>query len=178
MILLMKVVHIVKEFLYREFLQMADGHFASIRSRHPQSFQCRKNCHSCCSPGRTVLKNEAANIVKYLFERPEIIENLRKLEDEDPHRGSRCSFLNAQGECGIYAVRPFICRSHGAPIAIEREGYYQIDVCPLNFTSNPIEELEPTDFFLLDIWNAQLLDTVDDEERIPLQISALLKGYL
>ena len=141
MILLTKVIQEMKEILYREFLQMADRQFNSIRNRHPRSFQCRKDCHSCCSPGRTILKNEAANIVSYLLEQPQLIKELRVLEEEDPYRGTRCSFLTKKGTCGIYPVRPFICRSHGAPIAIEREEYYQIDVCPLNFTDNPIEEL-------------------------------------
>ena len=164
----------MNELLYREFLQLADRHFSGIQHRHRGSFQCQKGCHNCCSPGRTVLKNEAANIVAYLFENPELVQELRTLEDEDPHRGQRCSFLTADGACGIYPVRPFICRSHGAPIAIEREEYYQIDVCPLNFTHNPIEALQPEDFFLLDMWNAQLLESVDDEERIELRISVLL----
>ena len=164
----------MKELLYREFLLLADRHFSGIQSRHPSSFQCKKGCHSCCSPGRTILKNEAANIIAYLFEHPQLIQELKDLEEEDPHSGQRCSFLRADGACGIYPVRPFICRSHGAPIAIEREEYYQIDVCPLNFTQQPIEELSPDDFFLLDMWNAQLFESVDDEERIELRISVLL----
>jgi hypothetical protein len=67
-----------------------------------------------------------------------------------------------------------VCRSHGAPIAIAREEYYQIDVCPLNFTDNPIEELGPDDFFILDDWNEQLLSFSEAEKRIPLRISKLL----
>ena len=58
--------------------------------------------------------------------------------------------LDKDGKCVIYPVRPFICRSHGAPFAIAREEYYQIDACALNFTANSIEELGPEDFFLLD----------------------------
>ena len=97
------------------------------------------------------------------------------MEEDDPHNGSRCAFLTKDGGCGIYPVRPFVCRSHGAPIAIAREEYYQIDVCPLNFSNNPIEELDQEDFFILDQWNEELLSYHDSEERHSLRLSSLIK---
>ena len=70
--------------------------------------------------------------------------------------GSGCAFLDAEGRCQIYAARPFICRSHGAPIAIAEEDYYRIDVCELNFKTLDIAALPPEDFFILDEWNSCL----------------------
>jgi len=122
-----------------------------------------------------VLTIEAANITEYLMNNPDQIKELQELEEEDPHHGSRCSFLKKDGECGIYPVRPFVCRSHGAPIAIAREEYYQIDVCPLNFLNNPIESLGPEDFFLLDQWNEDLLSFHESEKRISLRLSSLIR---
>ena len=161
---------------YRKLLQDADHHFSVIRQQNRGAFQCRTGCHSCCEPGLTVLKIEAYNIVEYLLENPEIAQQAQQLEDEDPYKGSRCSFLDAQGGCLIYSVRPFVCRSHGAPIAIEREEYYQIDVCPLNFQNSPIEHLGPQHFFVLSDWNERLVDSSPDDERLELRISALLSS--
>ncbi|MEC7985045.1 MAG: YkgJ family cysteine cluster protein [Myxococcota bacterium] len=159
---------------YQRLLQDADLHFSEIRAQNRGSFQCRRGCHSCCEPGLTVLKIEAYNIVEFLLENPTVAERAKKLEEDDPYKGSRCSFLDEEGECLIYSVRPFVCRSHGAPIAIEREDYYQIDVCPLNFQHNPIERLGPESFFILSEWNERLLDASPDEERLELRVSSLL----
>jgi len=160
---------------YQEFLEYADKYFRQIRAKHSSSFQCRKGCTGCCEPDLSVLTIEATNITRYLLAHPELIVELERLEAEDPHHGSRCSFLKRDGGCGIYPVRPFVCRSHGAPIAIAREEYYQIDVCPLNFLNNPIEELEQEDFFILDQWNEELLAYHNSEDRIALRLSSLIK---
>ena len=161
---------------YQRFLKQADQHFSDIKKSNPASFRCTRGCHECCLPDLTILTLEAASIVQYLLDHPELIDRLRTLEQEDPHQGKRCSFLNKEGACGIYPVRPFICRSHGAPIAIAHEDYYQADVCTLNFTQNPIEELGPEDFFILDEWNEKLLSHTDSEERVLLRLSNLLRG--
>ena len=162
--------------IYENFLRQADQHFDKIATSHTKSFQCKQGCHACCEPQLTVLKLEANRIVTYLKDHPEIRKQIERIEQTNPHNGTRCAMLDADGKCSIYPVRPFICRSHGAPIAIAREDYYQIDVCPLNFTENPIEELGPEDFFILDDWNEQLLDCAENEERILLTLSGLFSA--
>ncbi len=153
---------------YAQFLKQADEHFDRLTAKHASSFKCRQGCHACCEPGLTVLKVEAENIVRYIAQNPTVQQELRSIQTTNPHNGTRCSMLNQDGQCAIDPVRPFICRSHGAPIAIAREDYYQIDVCPLNFTENPIEELGPEDFFILDDWNDILCSTNDTDKRIAL----------
>lgn len=160
---------------YKTFLSQASAHFTDIAERHTTSFTCKQGCHACCEPGLTVLKVEAENIAAYIHSHPNIKEQLLSLKESNPHNGTRCSMLDKAGTCLIYPVRPFICRSHGAPIAIAREEYYQIDVCPLNFTNNPIEELGPEDFFILDDWNNQLLNTANTSERVPLTLERLIQ---
>lgn len=159
---------------YIDFLAQADSHFSTIRSNNKRSFQCGLGCTGCCGPDLSVLKIEATNIIQYLLARPKLVETIKRLHEADPHNGSRCAFLTKMGECTIYPVRPFICRSHGAPIAIDQDDYYQIDVCPLNFTDNPIEELGQENFFLLDDWNDRLLSFYEDEDRVPLRLDSLL----
>ena len=154
--------------VYTQFLQQADAQFDRTTNRHPTAFKCKQGCHACCEPGLTVLQVEANNIARYIQQNPEVQQALTEIRTNNPHNGARCSMLNKDGQCVIYPVRPFICRSHGAPIAIAREDYYQIDVCPLNFTDNPIEELGPEDFFILDDWNERLCSIRNTEVRIPL----------
>lgn len=159
---------------YTHQLRQAELHFSDIQRDHPTSFACRNGCHACCEPDLTVLPIEANNIRSFLEANPDIQTQLVEIQRSNPHNGTRCAMLNAEGACTIYPVRPFICRSHGAPIAIAREEYFQIDVCPLNFTDNPIEELGPENFFILDDWNDQLFGSSTDFERIPLTLSGLL----
>jgi uncharacterized protein len=159
---------------YTYLLHNADKQFDTVTQRHPNAFACTQGCHACCEPALTVLKVEATRIAKFILENPSLQNTLEHIQQSNPHNGTRCEMLNAEGGCSIYPVRPFICRSHGAPIAIAREEYYQIDVCPLNFTDNPIEELGPEDFFILDDWNEQLLDCTDNEERVSLTLSDLI----
>ena len=153
---------------YKKLVQHADEQFERIVASHPTSFTCKQGCHACCEPGLTVLRVEARNIAQFIQQHPKTRKQLEQIQDNDPHDGTRCSMLDKDGKCVIYPVRPFICRSHGAPIAIAREEYYQIDVCPLNFTDNPIEELGPEDFFILDDWNNLLCSLNDSETRVPL----------
>lgn len=153
---------------YTQFLQHADQHFDLIAGRHASSFSCKQGCHACCEPGLSVLKVEADNIAHYIQQHPETSKRLQAIQVSNPHKGTRCSMLDKDGKCVIYPVRPFICRSHGAPIAIARDEYYQIDVCPLNFNNNPIEELGPEDFFILDDWNDLLCSGNDTDFRVPL----------
>ena len=158
---------------YRQLLDQADQQFNAVNQRYPLSFFCKQGCHACCEPELTVLQVEATRISRFINEHLSVKQQLKHIQDTNPHNGTRCSMLDKDGGCVIYPVRPFVCRSHGAPIAIAREEYYQIDVCPLNFTNNPIEELGPEDFFILDDWNEQLLDCTDNEKRVLLTLPAL-----
>ena len=49
----------------------------------------------------------------------------------------RCTALDGAGRCLIYAVRPIVCRSHGAPIRMRNEHSLPvIQACPDNFTAH------------------------------------------
>jgi Fe-S-cluster containining protein len=109
---------------------------------------------------------------------------MRALEAADPFQGYRCSFLQADGACGIYELRPVVCRSHGLPLQFkdlgEAEGEDLVfrDVCYLNFQAQDISALPPQDVLNLDTLNTLLamLNRMSGggEERMELTISALL----
>jgi Fe-S-cluster containining protein len=85
------------------------------------------------------------------------IQALLENEKSNPFQGKRCSFLLKDGSCGIYELRPIVCRSHGAPIQFkdEEEKLFR-DVCPLNFTNQNIGNLHPNDVMNLDTINSLL----------------------
>lgn len=137
-------------------------------------------CHSCCKPGISVNALEAQWLKQRLLELPEEKRSaLLKNEKTNPFQGKRCSFLQSEGTCGIYELRPLVCRSHGAPLQWKEEENTYRDVCPLNFSDQNIGELSPNDVMNLDTINALLSLLLQQsklgEHRYELKPSALLK---
>ncbi len=44
-----------------------------------------------------------------------------------------CAALGPDGRCRIYEARPFVCRTHGAPIRMTRQSLPVIESCFRNF---------------------------------------------
>src|SRR5690606_34830681 len=120
---------------YAELTRKVDAKFAEIRAARGGDMQCASGCHGCCEPGLTVPPLEATAIRRHLAAEPAAAAQVAELAAADPHGGTRCALLTAEGRCAIYAARPLICRSHGAPVAFRTaaDGPWQLDVCPLNF---------------------------------------------
>jgi len=49
-------------------------------------------------------------------------------------RPDRCAALDEGGRCLVYAARPIVCRSHGAPIRMRKDSLPVIESCFRNFT--------------------------------------------
>ena len=89
---------------------------------------CARGCNACCQDELTVFEVEAEHIQNTFA---------ALLESEPPGPVGACAMLGAQGECRIYAARPYVCRTQGLPLrwaelgpsgaAVERR-----DVCPKN----------------------------------------------
>jgi Fe-S-cluster containining protein len=109
---------------------------------------------------------------------------MRALEASDAFQGLRCAFLEADGACGIYGLRPLVCRSHGLPLQFkdfgEVEGDEAVfrDVCYLNFRNQDISNLPDQDVLNLDTLNTILamLNRMANggEKRSELTISGIL----
>lgn len=176
---------------YRQLCDKVELKFAEIRGRHEKSFACRMGCHSCCLPGLTVSAVEAANLRDYFREHPEQVTVAKELAKADPHKGTRCALLDADGGCVAYEARPLICRSHGAPVQFKREEEatgkksaaltVERGTCPLNFTQLDVAKLPPVDVINLDTLNTLLallnkLAFPGDDSRTELSVDALLKS--
>lgn len=155
---------------YRAVVKKVDAAVAMISARAADALACRRGCDSCCAPGLSVLPVEAENIARHL----------ETHDVEAGTRADRCTFLDDDGACRIYPVRPLLCRTHGLALkaATSRPGLTVVDDishCALNYTTRAPEAAEVLDAERL----LALLVTVDrrfraaaelddDGSRIPL----------
>jgi Fe-S-cluster containining protein len=139
---------------YGEFVEQVDRLCADLAGRYAGRMVCRPGCSDCCT-AISVLPVEAAVIADWLAARglpvgrPNAASGSPDLAEDRP-----CAFLS-RGLCGIYPIRPLICRSHGLPLLYLIEEYeldgrpaapdspeWRMAWCELNFTDVGEEELE------------------------------------
>ncbi len=115
---------------YSELTAKVDAFFARVHDRHGSDMHCSTGCSDCCHARLTVTTVEARAIRDELARWP--AEQRRALAEAAAAASpDRCAALDASGRCRIYAVRPIVCRSHGAPIRIR--GLPVLQNCHRNF---------------------------------------------
>lgn len=82
---------------------------AHARAQGGDALACKRGCDSCCVDGLTVLPVEAALIEASGHQPP----------PQAARREGMCAFLDADGACTIYDVRPVLCRTHGLALKME-----------------------------------------------------------
>jgi len=177
---------------YKVLLEKIDEKSKDIASRYPDKIRCGKGCHSCCLHGLTVNGLEREHIKQYLFSHPKLRATIEENTKLDPHKGQRCSFLDAEGGCLIYDARPIACRSHGVPLKTAYDAHdaahisssqIYLSVCPLNFTDMDLKDVGDLYFINLDTLNSilvllnQQFDTKNAEKRFRLTIQGILENF-
>lgn len=117
---------------YIELLEKIDAKFRELQDKYPAQIHCTRGCHLCCQPDLSVSELERQAIARFIKDN-QLTAKLRQLKGDNPHGGSRCQFLAANGDCSIFLARPVICRSHGAPVLLESG---EVSNCELNFTDS------------------------------------------
>jgi Fe-S-cluster containining protein len=116
--------------------RLVDEQAAGLAARHRERLACQRGCSGCCVDGLTVFEVEAARIRRA---HPDL------LDEGSPAPGGRCAFLDGEGGCRVYAVRPYVCRTQGLPLRWREEtetGAEEArDICPLNAEGPPLESL-------------------------------------
>jgi len=193
---------------YRAVLAKIDGKFTEIEGKHSGRMVCRAGCHGCCLPGLGVSRLERDFIASWLSDHPGALNDIAippvgrgLVPRRDTMAGDKpppysepavgqpedhCSFLDIQGRCAIYDARPAICRSHGAPIRVRREGAAapDLDVCPLNFVDVPLTSLDAGEWIDVDTLNLLLFVVgrryapEDNGARYPLTPAGILGADL
>lgn len=121
------------------FYERVDQAVRTILALNPALFQCRPGCHDCCIDGLSVFEVEARNIACRCRD---------LLLHGAPHPEGACVFLGSGGDCRIYEHRPYVCRTQGLPLRwVEEQPDGMVvemrDICPLNDTGKPLENLKP-----------------------------------
>ena len=102
----------------------ADGYIDQFAAGDRSLIACAPGCSDCCVVNVSTLTPEGIAIVRHLRrQEPEQLQQLsarldslwrevRGLDDEDRlFMRRRCAFLDENGCCSIYPVRPLLCRS-------------------------------------------------------------------
>lgn len=121
-----------------------DGFFGRVAARYPGELACKAGCHDCCQPGLTLTPVEALAVRTYLAglepsARQQVVTRAAAASD------AACSALDAEGRCGIYPVRPLVCRSHGVVVRLtppNRHTLPVLDSCPKNFQGRDLAEID------------------------------------
>ena len=102
---------------YPELAAKVDAFFARVQARHGDQMKCGSGCSHCCHVRLTVTGVEAkalhAEISGWDPTRKAALAANAAASPPD-----RCAALDPDGHCLVYAGRPLVCRSHGAPIKI------------------------------------------------------------
>ena len=113
---------------------------------------CKKGCSSCCIDDITVFNIEAYNIQQNYSG---LLQNGRANSEGE------CAFLNSDKNCRIYEHRPYVCRTQGLPLSwieeLEDGNLAEMrDICPLNDVSDPIEEIESENCWVIGPFESNL----------------------
>lgn len=142
---------------YRALLARLEAHWNGVEKAFPLT--CARGCSACCYVDLSVSRVEADFIASHLGTAGEGEPSMRvpagaQKGAKDHHSQFEmlagphpCVFLDEKGECGIYAARPSICRSHGIPVLVEGRR----DHCPLN------EGLDAAPALNLELFNTLLV---------------------
>ncbi len=162
---------------YRTLVTKVDAFFARVRAAHPERFACRAGCSDCCRHSLSVTAVEAQAIREGLAAlSPEERAALAARAAEVGTRPGPCPALAADGTCGIYDVRPIVCRTHGLPMRLPGDARLPIlsdgpdldrpsgaadaggtlAVCELNFVDVALADLDPGDVLDLQTLGAAL----------------------
>jgi hypothetical protein len=127
---------------YADLAAKVDAFFARVQARHGAEIQCNTGCHHCCHVRLSVTRVEAdavrAEVAGWTAERRRALADNARTAPAD-----RCAAL-ASGRCLIYAARPIVCRSHGAPIRLrDSRSLPVVQACSNNFTERGPAAADP-----------------------------------
>ena len=127
---------------YPELAAKVDAFFARAMDRHGADMKCDTGCSHCCHVRLSVTSVEAQAIRDEVLSWPHerraaLAANVTAAPPD------RCAALDAHGRCLVYAARPIVCRSHGAPIRLTDRSLPIVTSCRENFTAHGPAAADP-----------------------------------
>ena len=123
----------------------------ALHAQHRERLVCRRGCSACCVDEISVFEIEAEAIRRAA---PDLLASGKA------NAPGACAFLDADGACRVYEARPYVCRTQGLPlrwIDFEASEPRELrDICELNETGPPIEELDADACWELGPYEARL----------------------
>lgn len=139
----------------------ADALFDRTQAAYRDQMQCRPGCFGCCQGGLSLTQVEAHTLREGLraLDAPARADLRAHVQSYVRDNNKTYCALLVEGQCGLYAARPLICRTHGMPLRFTDESDdVFVDVCPLNFTEpDALENVEPSYMLDLDHLNTALV---------------------
>ncbi len=164
---------------YDALVGKVDHFITHITKVFPDQIACKKGCDACCK-FLTLFPVEAMALSDAFADLPEDIKIkvIRKAERQK----NTCPLL-IDKKCVLYPARPIICRTHGYPIYMEKNGKGLVDFCPENFKAVTsfkkellldIEQLNT----LLSAINRRFMESIETDppflDRIPISKAIFL----
>ena len=114
---------------YDDLVTRIDTHIHRVTERFESAVMCKKGCDACCK-FLTLFPVEAFALSRAYdtLTRPA----QARVQDEIDRNGEKCPLLIGHA-CMLYSARPIICRTHGLPLYMEKDGEVMVDFCPDNF---------------------------------------------
>ena len=147
-----------------------DVRAGELALHHAERLHCKRGCNACCVDDLTVIPIEAERIRT---------SHAALLSEGTPHAPGACAFLGDEGECRIYADRPYVCRTQGLPLRWFSEDdsgkiRERRAICSLNAEGPALDKLPEESFWLigpfeLELANLQAETREPDESRVPLR---------
>lgn len=138
---------------YRQFVARVDDLCGGIIGRFGPEITCSAGCDGCCRH-LSLFPVEAAALAESLLEIPPVERERIRERARAVRHDSPCPLL-AGHRCLLYDARPLICRTHGLPLLMVRDGRREVDHCPLNFRG--VSSLPGTAVIDLDRFNEILV---------------------
>ncbi|HJV66063.1 MAG TPA: YkgJ family cysteine cluster protein [Geomonas sp.] len=153
---------------YLALVSRVDELCSRTQTSFADQIACHPGCDACCRH-LSIFAVEAAALREALCALPETeAQSIRRKAAAAPQ--GRCPLLH-DGLCLLYQARPIICRTHGLPLLISREGAKSVDFCPDNFRGlssipgSAVIDLERLNEMLAAI-NALYLQSFPGPERV------------
>lgn len=155
---------------YTNLVARVDEHIQRLARVHKDHIACKKGCDACCR--HLSLFPVEAFALSRAFSRLDA-PCRERIFGQAKQTGPACPLL-VDHVCMVYKARPVICRTHGYPLYMEKQGKAMVDFCPENFKG--VKKLDRADMLDLDRMNTLLIAVnthftacFEDElpERIP-----------
>ena len=127
---------------YPELAAKVDAFFARAFKRHGDDMRCNSGCSHCCHVRLSVTSVEAQAIRDEVL-RWDPIQRDALVANAAAAPPDRCAALDPNGRCLVYAVRPIVCRSHGAPIRLRENSLPVVTSCHENFKTHGPAAADP-----------------------------------